>query len=201
MKNLQYNEQEYKVLEKALITAINELERLWQIGSVNEIRIKTRLIGMKECHDYYQDNQWELVIDDSGIYLEQNCSIGSNTYAFAKRKSNGKLKIYSTIYQEDIIFLDEFDEIRNSVIDFVNEASKIKEGTVAKAQTLIDKYSQTATIDINLPETNNRQKIEVVEENGQKIGTLNFGNMLLRIITSADIEFVNKKEKESVKRK
>ena len=199
MSNLQYNEKEYKILETAYITAIKELERLWQIGAANEIRVRAKLVGMEECEDYYTHNPWELVMDETGFYLEQE--VEGNSYSLAERKRNNKLKILSTINQQDIIFLDEFDEIRNRVIDKINQALKEKEGTISKAQTLIDKYNQTATIDITLPDTNNKQAIEVTEENGKKIGTLNFGNMLLKIITSADIEFINKKDKESVKGK
>lgn len=199
MSNLQYNEKEYKILETAYITAIKELERLWQIGAANEIRVRAKLVGMAECEDYYTHNPWELVMDETGFYLKQE--VEGNIYSLAERKRNNKLKILSTINQQDIIFLDEFDEIRNRVIDKINQALKAKEGTISKAQTLIDKYNQTATIDIDLPQTNNKQVIEITEENGKKIGTLNFGNMALRIITSADIEFINKKEKQSVKRK
>jgi len=200
MRNLQYNEKEEKVLEGALIAAVNELERLWLIGSSEEIRVPVILDGMLKCSNNYTNDKWELFINDEGIYLEQDSYACTNQYFLASRKKNGKLKILTTIRKQDIIFLKEFEEIRKRVTDFVTESTKEKEEILTNAQSLIEKY-QDATIEIDLPETINQTKIEVVEENGKKIGTLNFGNIALRIITSASIEFVDKKEKGSIKRK
>lgn len=202
MENLQFNSKENKVLQKALITAVNELERLWKIGAVKEIKVPANLIGMKDCNNRYTNDQWYLFIDERGIYLQQEVpNRATHVYTFANRKKNNQLKIITTINQQDIVFLENFDELRKSVIEFVKEATHQKKGKLSTAYSLIEKYTEPATIDIDLPQTNNKQVIEVKEENGKKIGTLNFGNIALRIITSADIEFINKKDNRSVKRK
>ena len=55
----------------------------------------------------------------------------------------------------------------------------------------LEKLKRQATIEIDLPQTNNQQTIEVVEEEGKRIGTIKFGEIGLRIITdsSSNIEF------------
>ena len=67
---------------------------------------------MAECEDYYTHNPWELVMDETGFYLKQE--VEGNIYSLAERKRNNKLKILSTINQQDIIFLDEYDEVNNN---------------------------------------------------------------------------------------
>jgi len=52
-----------------------------------------------------------------------------------------------------------------------------------------------------LPETLNQHKLEVVEEDGKKVGTLNFGSISLKIITSGNVELVSKPEANKVKAK
>ena len=194
---LKYEKEEKEVLEKALETAINELNRLWLIEPSKEICVNVYLPGVNKIDKDYKD-RCQLIIDETGIYLKhKRCR-----YHLAKRKNfEEAIDIFNSIGEEDIIFLNEFEKIRDKVASIVEQNLKVKTGNLEKAKSLINKYSQPTIVEIDLPTTINQQTIEVVEENGQTIGTLNFGNMALRIISDANIEFVSKDNNKTVKRK
>lgn len=167
---LKYKKEEIEVLEKALETAINELNRLWLIEPSKEICVNICLPGLKKIDKDYKD-KCQLIIDETGIYLSHK----SCTYHFAQRKNFEKvIDIFKSIGEEEIIFLNEFETIRAKVATIVEQNLKIKNGNLEKAKSLIDKYRQPTIIEIDLPTTINQQTIKVVEENGQTIGTLNF---------------------------
>ena len=201
MDEVKYTSNNIKVLEEALSTVIDDLESFYQIGVLEKICVHAHLPGFSKCNDTYTLHDWYLIIDKTGIYLRQDDDAYYRTYHFAKRKLTGKLKKFLAINEQDIIFLNNYDKIREKVLEKIEIAIVYRAGNVESAQRLINKYKKEATIEIELPETINKHTIEVTEENGQKIGALSFGGISLRIITDASIEFKNKNKNEKIKRK
>ncbi len=201
MDEVKYTSNNIKVLEEALSTVIDDLESFYQIGVLEKIYVHAPLPGFSKCEDNYTLHNWYLIIDKTGIYLKQGDDENYRTYHFARRKPTGKLKKFLTINEQDIIFLNNYDKIRENVVQKIESAIESRAGNVENAQKIIRRYKKEATIEIELPETINKHTIEVTEENGQKIGTLSFGGISLRIITDASIEFKNKNKNEKIKRK
>lgn len=201
MDEVKYTSNNIKVLEEALSTVIDDLESFYQLGVLEKIYVQAPLPGFSKCEDNYTLHSWYLIIDKTGIYLRQGDEDNNRSYTFAKRRKTGKLKKLLTINEQDIIFLNNYDKIRENVALKIEMAIAEKQGNLEQAQKITRRYLKEATIEIDLPETINKHTIEVTEENGRKIGTLSFGGISLRIITDASIEFKNKNKNEKIKRK
>lgn len=201
MENLSYTKEEIKIFQDALKNAINDLESLWQIKVLEEISVAVSMPGFVKCSEDYTQHNWYLHIDNRGIYLFQGDEDNNRSYWFARRKRNNTLEIYTTINEQDIIFLNNYFEIREKVARRIELALENKKVNLEKAKLITQKYNQSATIEINMPPTNNQHSIEVTEENGKKIGTISFNGISLKIITDANIEFKNRNQNEKMKRK
>lgn len=199
MDNLKYSKEEIKELEKALSTIIDDLENLWKLGALDKISVLAFLPGISACYeDVNKSSYWKFIIDEKGIYLSQNNN--QHTYTFAKRTRFGKLIKYLTINEQDIVFINEYPDLRKSIVSEIETAQIKKDRNIESARFVTELCKKEAQIEIDLPDSMNKHQIEVQEEDGRKIGILNFGNISLKIITRGNIELVQK-EREKQKRK
>lgn len=200
MSSFNYSKKEIKVFEKALKTVLDDLENLWNLKMFERLEFDVELPGISSCKNNYYEHGWSFVMDEEGFYLLNNgCGEIIN---FVTINKFGNCKQHLKIHPIDIVFLREYDQIREKIVSHINSIQVSKQENLDMAESLISRYSKNAVIEITLPETNNKQTIEVVEENGRKIGTLNFGDISLKIISSASIDFQTKiVEPSKVKRK
>lgn len=200
MSSFNYSKKEIKVFEKALKTVLDDLENLWNLKMFERLEFDVELPGISSCKNNYYEHGWSFVMDEEGFYLLNNgCGEIIN---FVTINKFGNCKQHLKIHPIDIVFLREYDQIREKIVSHINSIQASKQENLDMAESLISRYSKNAVIEITLPETNNKQTIEVVEENGRKIGTLNFGDISLKIISSASIDFQTKiVEPSKVKRK
>ena len=137
-------------------------------------------------------------MDEEGFYFKEKSGI--RMYFFADRLKNGELIKYLEINEQDIVFINKYQEIRESIVSEIVKAQREKNVHIQKAKSIAELYKKDAQIEIELPESLNKHQIEVQEEDGRKIGTLNFGSLSIKIITTGDIELVHK-DKGKVKQK
>jgi len=195
MKNFNYTKKEMNVFKKALKTVLEDLESLWDLKTFDELEFDVELPGISSCEDHYTEEGWSFVMEEYGFYLiNRQCDQIIN---FATRNKLGQLQYHLKIHSRDIIFLREYDKIREKVVSRIEKIQSAKQENIDMAKNLIGKYSKNAVVEITLPNTNNQQTIEVVEENGKKIGTLNFGDMAIKIISSAYIDFQTKTDSKT----
>jgi len=129
----------------------------------------------------------------------------NNRFLFVTKKENQeRIEHTDSIGAIDVMFLKEYPIIREFIISAIKSAQQEKNSTLDYIRDLNSKLQTQATIEIDLPPTNNQQTIEVTEENDQKIGTIKFGDIALKIITDSEtkIEFKNRLGEDiKVKRK
>lgn len=195
-----YSKEETEVFKNALINVLDDLEDLWNIGVLDKIEVPVRLHGIIDVDKDYTYNNWRFIMDKTGFSIFQGDNYSWNRYWFAKRNKFGKLKKFNTIGEQDIIFLKEYDEIRAKVVTKINKALEEKQGNLQVAEILRKKYDKEATVELDLPTSLNTHEIEIEKKDGQTIGTINFGNRTIKIVTTGNIVLVNK-ESEKVKRK
>ena len=198
MNSFNYNKKEIKVFEKALKTVLDDLENLWNLNMFERLVFDVELPGISACKSSYYEQGWRFVMDKDGFYLSNNeCGEIIN---FVTINKFGHCHQHLKIHPRDVVFLREYDKIREKIVAHIEEVQASKNKDIDMAESLINRYSKNAVVEITLPPTNNQQTIEVVEENGRKVGTLNFGDISLKIISSANIEFKSTTS-EKVKRK
>lgn len=198
MEKLNYSKKEIKVFQKALKTVLTDLENLWNLKTFDRIQFEVELPGISKCDNKYYEHGWYFTMSEDGFYLiNYDCDEIIN---FVTINKFGHFQQHLKIHPRDLIFLREYDKIREKIVSHIEKVQATKKDNLDMAEGLISRYSKNAIVEISLPATNNQQTIEVVEENGRKIGTLNFGDISLRIISSANIDFQTKTD-EKVKRK
>lgn len=200
MREFKYTKEEIDKFEKAMTLAINELDSLYQRSGLKEIFIPFNLDRMKKYSENYNSRDWYFVIDDTGFYF----SLGLGTKAshfihFAKRTKFGKNIMQFPINLDDVIFLREYENIKSQVVKEVNEALVQRNSDFAIA----DKICKNAEsiVEINMPGSQNVHEVQVSEENGKKIGVINFGLQTVKIITEGNIVLVNKDDEKDIKKK
>ena len=199
MDNLQYSKKEIKVFEKTLKAVIKDLNDLWNIGTKDEIIVPAILEGIENTEDNYPKSGWIFVMDKTGFYIKN----GNHTYTFAEFQLNGKLKEYLTIRQADIIFLKEYEQIREDIVFRIRKALEEKKDTLEYMKNLVNRLNNETNIEITST-SQNQLPIEVTTENGKNIGILNFKDTSIKIITTGSITLVDqntKQELPKIKRK
>ena len=198
MDNLKYSKEEIKCFEETLSTILDDLENLWKIGALKKISINMAFPELTDCFEDIKSNYWSFNMDEEGFYFKEKSGI--KKCIFADRLRNGELIKYLEINEQDIVFINKYQNIRKSIVSKIKKAQRKKNVHIQKAKSIAELYKKDATIEIELPESLNKHQIEVQEEDGRKIGTLNFGSLSIKIITTGDIELVHK-DKGKVKQK
>lgn len=206
-----YTLEEQKTIDKALDTVLKDLELTWESFGKEEIEISIKLKGIKKENVKYPTRGWQIFLTKDGFYI--NNKFIENKICFTTIDSTGKMKPIYGMYELNTIFIKEYPELREKIISKTTkkkeersqqnmEIQEQKERAMKAIKSLESMYSRTVDIEIDFPQTQNPHPIEIVEENGEKIGTLHFGGRTIRIITSGDIVLINKKEqKQKVNRK
>jgi len=202
MKNIKYSNDEMKKINGLYKLVIDDLYQLWEQAPLSEVNCKI---------DLGDSNPWIIEINDVGVNIHRWETTGRYTYqnikyhllAYQKNKLFNKIITHKNLeipFDIKIAFTTKYKEIKEQLLKAMQKGLKTKEG-IKQSLECVEKYiNQDATIEIDFPSSINNHEIEVVEENGQKIGTINFGDRTIKIITNGDIVLVNK-EKKPVKEK
>ena len=174
-----------KEIKKTLTTIVKDMRALYQVYPYEDIDI-----GISMSFGGFGD-YWHLIISGNSIDL-----VCKETHNVTRIERKGKWKkIYLNGELEAIYnVIMRYDDIRRQIGDIVTSRAKNSALSIQKLKDYQQKYSNEATIEIEVPETNNLHTLEVVETDGKKIGTLNFNGLKLRNIASDGIEIVNKTE-------
>ena len=137
--------------------------------------------------------------DEISLYLT-NSSKNCDVYLYKK----GKVA-YSDAdgdFMLDCLFLREFPQIKEAFAESLKEYTKKKwsfwkrfKESHKKNEVIFDE------VVIDFPESIDKHTISLEEKDGQKIGTINFGERSIRIITSGNIVLESQSEPEKVKKK
>lgn len=199
MSNIKLTNKQQKDLLELYNKALDDLWEIWQTSALKSVYIPI----------YFEDDKtkkWSFRIDDQDIRLI--CNIGyshstSCTLARTKTRFKKTVLIKDEEINQDIMFnfIKSYEDIRNKLIKRLSSSDAIKKDTDLLFARLKDQFNKKSTVEIDLGDTNNRQTIEITEEDGKKIGTIKFGLQTIKIITKGEITLVNKEEKTKTKKK
>lgn len=185
-----YTKKELKEIRKTLDIVLDELEKIWNTGLLKKVKIPVTLEGIKEFDSNNLEFGWYFIMDDSGIYMHNDHKEGLDFY-YARILYNGTLKRYYNVDEREIMFFKEYDYIKNEIekeLELINNKKKEDLSILKKIQ----RSHRKAFIELSFPPSINQHTIEVTEENGKKIGTIDFGNMAIRIITDGDVRLIER---------
>lgn len=172
-----------KEIKKTMELLVKDMRSLYQIYPYENIEVGISMI----VGDY--GDFWNLVITGESIKLYSN---KHDNVTHLERKGKHKLIYTAGELEAHYKFIMQYDGIHNRIENIVRSRAKNSSLSIAKMKEYQQKYSKEATIEIEVPETINQHTLEVTEENGQKIGKLNFNGLTLKIIASDSVKIVNK---------
>ena len=192
---LSFTESEKEIIRNTLKLMIKDIDGLWSHDMCSKICIPVTLENIDKYYEGYPDNGWMLTLTKDN-YIVNNNRTDHRFLIVSKKNNEERIEHTDYIGAVDVMILKEYPNIRKFIVAAIKDASARKNETLEYIRNLGEQIKAQTTIEIDLPQTNNKQTIEVTQENGQKIGTLKFGEMSLRIITNpgVDIEFKNKND-------
>ena len=187
---MEFTKESTKELNKLLMVVVKELEKIRKLNQEQDFveYIELPEEEMKQaCRsaNYYDWNkEWNLSLTKDEYSLVYGRGKNHLIISIAKRAKFGfKLSYDEEDKEALLIFLKHYPEARKRLIKRV-ETEELKR--------LKKLYKKEATIEIEIPNTNNQHILEVKEEQGKKVGTLSINGLTLRIIASDGIKVVNK---------
>lgn len=205
MSDLKFTKEEKQQIRKSLKTVVKDMRSLWKIYPYEEVDIPI-YVQDSDLNNY--GCSWYLLMDSKRIIMY---SQSTRNYTNLERHRIHHLQdLRYTIgdYIAHFQFINKYDQIKESLLKVLSERKAKQQKNI---DSLIDiekrhnsknqkeKEKLAATVQIDLPQTQNRHEIEISEEDGKKVGRIDFGAQTIKFITEGDIVLVNKQEK--VKRK
>lgn len=208
MKALVFTEEEIKYVKETLNIVLDDIRKIYALTPQENIFLEIEIeeekyllsIGPKEIAlltlkvdkeewqklfikgDANFDYKGNILLEQERIKSDSSWRIKSEETYFWRNELADKSSI------EPIArFLAQYDTIRKDIISHIETCHSEKEDIMSKLQHLRTIYGGEVYVNLGEAKTMNMQKIEVEEQNGKKIGTIDFGNRLVKIITEGDI--------------
>lgn len=182
MAKLRFTKEEQQQIKQSLNTVLDDIRELWKTTPLE--RIEMTVDEEMSYHDVYY-----LIITDELIYLTD--IIHDDTYYLEEKKKIGRVKRSNDINLA-FAFVKNYEEIRKKIEKKLRSNNEYKKQGLKTIEEVNRHYVREATIELDLPQTNNQHKIEVTEEDGRTVGKIDFGNRTIKIITDGDIVLVNR---------
>ncbi|MBE6150992.1 MAG: hypothetical protein E7162_04195 [Firmicutes bacterium] len=165
---------------------------------------KITVFAFQEEIGNYGSN-WYLEITAKEIILREKYKESNSLISKGQRRN---IIIDNDDYLAQYHFIKNYDLIRKNIEEIVNKKLRQIQENVDLMNSTRNKYkkkmkekkTKKATIEIDLPPSNNQYELEVSEENGKTIGKLNFNGLTLTLLASDGVRIVNKpKNKQKIK--
>lgn len=196
MMKTKYTEEEQELIKRTFEKVLDDLNLMFEHSETEEIRVRIRYSTSEEifpsCY-YLAINEHEISVVYAGLSPERIIPL-----EVSSGRKGKKVRPY-TLQSAELI-LQEYETIRPNVKKAIEKSIKEKEEKLAIFRKLDDIYSKEATIELDLPQTNNPHTIDLKQEDGRTIGEIKMGHGLIRIITNGPI-IVNKGEEPKIKKK
>lgn len=213
---MKYTKEEKKKIKKAYELVISDLNAIWQ--QCEEETLKFIVDGIwKVSESINTKHHMRLIYDWYLVLTKRNAYVVNETgdtvfdiITLATSDIRGQLKPSCKEIELVAGFIEAYPKIRERAIrkieeNIIKKANKKESDIKRKKEQLenIRKVTQTyekeASIEIDLPKTQNQHQLVVTEEDGRTIGTLDFGGRTIKVITDGDIVLVRKINKEQPK--
>ena len=185
-----FTKEEQKQIKKSRKTIVKDMRKLFNMYPYEKIEIPVNIHLAPKYGSY-----WYLVITKNRIAIKSDRGAYTNLYPVILPQNKDDRD--NAHFQ----FISQYDSVRSKLVAIINEKLARKEGNLEKMTTVSEKYTKSgqkkqkkleATVQIDIPKTQNVHEIKISEENGLKVGIIDFGRQTIKIITEGDIVLVDK---------
>ncbi len=214
----EFNAQQVEKINKQMKPIMEDIKNIISLSStclkdpiyLDFNRLKTNIPGVKlakwsfACWQYYSclDVRW----DRFNVYNRDWISLGFDDSNWSLHKELVAASVVIENYPR--IRRKLIKEIKMQIKNYERE-NKLNEKASSKIDVMLDKnldkkIDDSAIIKFRCPDSMNVHELEMREEAGRKVGRIDFGDMVVEIITSGDIVIANKnqdKPKQKLRKK
>jgi len=220
MDTLDFTKDEKEYIKETLQFILNDISKIYDLSDLENIFLQFTpgdrgnyllCVGPKHIAilslEKTTSTEWMMLFEKGTVNFEYpgNILLGEKKESFFKRENNQYISnsVATNEKAEDVAkFLVRYEDIRKDLIEYIKKNHKNKTDLFNQLRQLRTIYSSEVTVDLGQLSTINMQTIEVEEQDGKKIGTINFGNRLVKIITEGDIVLTKiEPVKEKIKEK
>ena len=209
MRELKFTEEEKKYIKETLNVVLDDIHKIYEITPQENIFIEVEIdneykyllcIGPKAIALLTLETdkeEWKKLFINgdanfsykTNVLLEREITVESGSRKNKKEEQYKRRNDLEDNFDLEIIarLLADYENIRNRIISHIETCHSQKNEIMSKLQRIRTIYSSDVYVDLGQATTLNMQKIELEEKDGKKIGTIDFGNRLVKIITEGDI--------------
>lgn len=195
---MEFTKGEKKKIEDTMQYIVEDMYDLWKKAQVQSFSFRVRFKGLGDAGS-------DICIDKNGVslmtyrykqiesWLEYETIIVKDKKCFLGKMIKSKLIVPSKNHNLYSALIENYGVIRKGLLEKSNSGVSDKQKCLDSIDEWYNRFRKEAIIEFDSP-FQNQQKIEVREEKGKKVGVLDFGDKIIKIVTNGDIVLVNKNE-------
>ena len=189
-----FTKEEKTQLRQTLNVVVEDLRALYNTADLKTIKTEFSV------YENENRNTYTLVIDKKEMYLKLHYS---DWYMnLDKISQSGKQKICRiTDYNLVYLFLQKYEMVRKEVSNTATNSQIDKKMGMKKIQSIYNKYTKEAIVEVEMPETVNKSSIEISSEDGKNIGKVTVGPVSFKIITSENVNLIGRNQRQKTLKK
>ncbi len=188
MKVTTFQKEERKEIKRAFDLVLDDMDSILQQFGNKKITIRVGHLSFGGL----SQGDWKLSLSKYDFYLF-NSDLDTNSY---------HLKIllpsfFNMNYFVASEIIQRYPGIRNKLIDSYQSFEHCRLASMADIKKISSQIS--SAVEIDLPPSLNRNELEITEQDGNNVVTINFGEQSVRIITNGEVDIVDQRKNVKVK--
>lgn len=189
MKVTTFQKEERKEIKRAFDLVLDDMDSILQQFGNKKITIK---VGNLPFGGGLCPWDWKLSLSKYDFYLF-NSNDGVCPYHLKVLLPS----LFNRNYLVASEIIRHYPGIKNKLIDGYQSFEHNRLASMADIKKISSQIS--SAVEIDLPPSLNRNELEITEQDGNNIVTINFGEQSVRIITNGDVDIVDQRKNVKVK--
>ena len=201
MRDIEFSKEEIEYISETLGIILKDIREIYNTSDQKNLFLEVSLPEKKKYVLWIKENDISLVektnkskedvIDEckyNGEYVRICSSLETIKSNFTSLYSKQPTTFSRNTYFEQVYgFLLSYEKIRKDLIDHIKSIHNKKEDFINRLNQLRSRYGGEIFVHLGTNNSLNMQALEVTEENGKKVGTIDFGSRIVKIVSEGDI--------------
>lgn len=193
-----YTKEEKKQIQKTLDYIIADIERIYVESGLRKIELQPSKT------DYFAVGPKKIIYvhNTSGYSQPPTNYTIARCFGFGQNQHFKRTPIldYDFYYRFTSLYDNETIGIRKAIKAQILAIKAQNSDIADNIKDNKEKYEKQASIIIDMPETVDQKEITITTSGDKKIGTIDFGDRIIQIITTSDIVLKSQEESNKVKK-
>ena len=193
MQSYNFNKDELGYLKDTLRLVLEDINEIYETSELEIISI--------DFLTHSEQERWKLITSDYKLTLkrdEQFLAEFARIKPTKQSKGHYEYNYQWTNFGYNVIlrFLASYKDIRKTLLETAQNGLNSKETLMDELRKLRTNFTKEVYVDFGTNNTQNQHALEVTEQDGKQIGTINFGQKTVKIISEGEIVLTHTKRAE-----